>query len=461
MLVRAENNTRELPSGLNANALFARTNLGKGGLLESNFDCDLHKVMVEVAYWTKLGTQGFVPVPHQVSRLLHRREHFRILRENVMLIVRDYNTIIYTVSEKERHLFKEHLDMLDRTIEPGIRRHKWHTSADNFVYACRKECQDVFLSVKKFQSNVQKIYAEFENIATTTLTDIHKKLYLLSEFSRQQEETLAVKEREFVESFDRIARKVMKTYDLFIHRGPKIQNEWLEFVRRLDDDLEKSLKQSVKNTLLDLGKHIIGDKQRQELVPIFRVYTVLDAPQQARLKPIHDPSHAQLTSSIQGFIQKIIRVTRVVPRIEKVFRDRRAAKIGLIKKELDESALSGGNPAAAFAKAGMRQDGNYQNLSEEEKEASWKARWELPRALEEKPGYEERIAGNRKVRAKTAEIIAGIEGVAAAMEADAKHWQASEEVRQLRGARTQGHRKRALRGPQGGEIDQDPVAAYR
>lgn len=148
VLVRAENNTRDLPSSISGNALFARS--AKGGLLESNFDCDLHKVMVEVAYWTKLGTQGFVPVPHYVSKLLQRREHFRILRENVMLIVRDYNTIIHTVSEKEKSLFSEHLNQLDKIIEAGIVRHKWHAPADNFVYACRKECQEVFFSVKKF-----------------------------------------------------------------------------------------------------------------------------------------------------------------------------------------------------------------------------------------------------------------------------------------------------------------------
>jgi hypothetical protein len=67
---------------------------------------------------------------------------------------------------------------------------------------------------------------------------------------------------------------MMKTYDLFIHRGPKIQSEWLSFISRLDHNLEKSLKQAVKNTLTDLSKHIRGDS-KQDLVPLFRVYTVL------------------------------------------------------------------------------------------------------------------------------------------------------------------------------------------
>jgi hypothetical protein len=62
------------------------------------------------------------------------------------------------------------------------------------------------------------------------------------------------------------------------------------------------------------------------------------------------------------------------------------------------------------------------NLSEEEKEIQWKARWELPRPLEEKPEYAARIARNRKVNNRTVEIISGIEKIQTNMEEDRKHW---------------------------------------
>jgi len=125
ILIRSEANDRELPANLAQNPLFNRSK--KSGFLESNFDCDLHKIIVEVTYWQKIQTLGFITIPHSVSKLLLRKEHLRILRENVMLIVRDYNNIIATINDKERSLFKEHLDILDRTIEPGIRRHNWGT----------------------------------------------------------------------------------------------------------------------------------------------------------------------------------------------------------------------------------------------------------------------------------------------------------------------------------------------
>jgi hypothetical protein len=68
VLIRSDNNHRELPPSIDQNPLFSRSK--KSGLLESNFDCDLHKVMVEVSYWTKIQTLGFVTIPHNVQRLL-------------------------------------------------------------------------------------------------------------------------------------------------------------------------------------------------------------------------------------------------------------------------------------------------------------------------------------------------------------------------------------------------------
>ena len=80
--------------------------------------------------------------------------------------------------------------MLDRTIEPGIKRFNWGAAADAFVYTCRRECQEVFKKVKKFQKNQQRITEEFEKIHTTTLTQIQKKLYMLKEFIKEQEDCL-------------------------------------------------------------------------------------------------------------------------------------------------------------------------------------------------------------------------------------------------------------------------------
>ena len=89
----------------------------------------------------------------------------------------------------------------------------------------------------------------------------------------------------------------MKTYDLFLSRGSKIQTEWLTFVNRLDKKLEKSLKQSVKNTLMDLSKHIRGDSKVDLFSPFIKVYTIIDT-NDAGWRILHDPTHEEMKASM-------------------------------------------------------------------------------------------------------------------------------------------------------------------
>ena len=83
---------------------------------------------------------------------------------------------------------------------------------------------------------------------------------------------------------------------------------------------------------------------------------------------VHEPTHEEMQTSVSRFIKKIIQVVKVVPRIERIFREEREKKIALIKKEMDEAETSGGGGGAArfgAAKPGAasgREGGNYQKL---------------------------------------------------------------------------------------------------
>ena len=74
----------------------------------------------------------------------------------------------------------------------------------------------------------------------------------------------------------------------------------------------------------------------------------------------HDPTHEELKNSISSFIKKIILVTKVIPRIEKVFREEREKKISVIKKEMDEAEKSGGGGAGNAGRFGAGR-GNIRN----------------------------------------------------------------------------------------------------
>lgn len=157
-------------------------------------------------------------------------------------------------------------------------------------------------------------------------------------------------------------------------------------------------------------------------------------------------------------MKKIIHVARVVPKIEKVFREKREAKIAKLKRKMDEGEKNGANLAKELAKAGLNP--SYLNLTPEEKEQAWRQKWDLPRGKEKHDDYEDEIANNKKINNKLHEILAGIEKIQTNMDEDRKHWQASEERRQLHNMRTERGIRRIFRGGQDG-IDQDPVQRYK
>jgi len=67
-------------------------------------------------------------------------------------------------------------------------------------------------------------------------------------------------------------------------------------------------------------------------------------------------------------MRKIIKVTSVVPRIERVFREKRELVIGAIKQQVTDADRQGANTNTVFERNGFKADTNYQNLDEEQKE---------------------------------------------------------------------------------------------
>jgi len=147
----------------------------------------------------------------------------------------------------------------------------------------------------------------------------------------------------------------MQIYNEFFWGYKKsIQGFWLDFVRELDKDMERALKSAVKNSLLDLQKHVKGD--HQEIVPIFRVFTVISTTpskdQDSEWTVVNEPSHAQLKTALVDFIRRISEATSVVPRLERVFRDNYDVLVTEAwKRQIEQERTTGG--------MGRNQDPNY------------------------------------------------------------------------------------------------------
>lgn len=180
----------------------------------------------------------------------------------------------------------------------------------------------------------------------------------------------------------------------------------------------------------------------------------------------HDPSHEELKSNMSEFIKKMIAVTKVMPRVEKVFRDERDSRIAIIRKEQEDSEKSGGGAAGnagRFGRGGGARnpnDVNFQNMTQEEKDEDWRKRWQLPKPFEQKMDNERYIQGHKSVKPTIDLILDSIENIKQVMDDDKKHWRGSDEFIQLNGRRSDRGKKRILNGTND-PLDVDPVAKYK
>jgi len=84
-----------------------------------------------------------------------------------MLVVRDFNNIIDYMNDLERKLFKQHLEQVDKDINPGTLRLRWSAKniLDGFVRGCRRSCNELYLKLKMFKTNTEKIESKCSEIS--------------------------------------------------------------------------------------------------------------------------------------------------------------------------------------------------------------------------------------------------------------------------------------------------------
>jgi dynein heavy chain, axonemal len=153
-----------------------------------NFDKLILKTINEVQFWQKLS--GTVTIPNHINQILAKKEHYRQMREMIMVIVREYNLIINSIGDEFWPLFHEHLHKLDEDIKKGLINLNWNQSnlEGSYIQNCKSACSRTQYIVRTFQGNHKAIYETCNKISRTILSNIGKELYYLKVFMKQQEE---------------------------------------------------------------------------------------------------------------------------------------------------------------------------------------------------------------------------------------------------------------------------------
>lgn len=193
--------------------------------------------MKEVTTWKKLANFGAVMPSYADDVTIVHKESLRVLREYVMLAVRDYNEIIddlESFEEKEgsqkgenlhKKLFKQHLEQCEKVIAPGLTKLKWSskTILENFVRDARKSCHELSHKLSVFRTNSSKIFQKCQEISSIQLIQIDKKIeYDISFFMTEQEKHRKVMQEKFVYLLNDIKHILTESYEYFLFQRTDI-----------------------------------------------------------------------------------------------------------------------------------------------------------------------------------------------------------------------------------------------
>ncbi|KAI5104428.1 dynein heavy chain 2, axonemal isoform X1 [Silurus meridionalis] len=245
----------------------------KTGMLDINFNKSILKMLNEIQYWERLKFE----VPHFVSELFQRREDLHILRENVLLLVKDYNRIIATLSPETLGLFQERIQFLDKKIQPGMSKLTWSSKEpiSIFISDCRLHANKVQLLVAEYKAAQLAITQRCKEISELLLVHVDgKTVYSDLEFEKVQVEHQQSQLRRLQTAYKDIVDIMSKIYETFRNDGPNVQQHWVTYTDKMDLMVEEALRLNVKCSLQALSKAINGDSKTSPN-PLFRLQVVL------------------------------------------------------------------------------------------------------------------------------------------------------------------------------------------
>jgi dynein heavy chain len=334
-LMKRLSDTDDAASGKGAaQALITRA---KSGELMSNFDRPLLALFNEVLYWEKFGSE--IQIPYVAHDICNQKEKLRTLRENVLLVVRDYNKILLTLTAEERRLFSDRLRKLDKIINQGLHKLTWASRTrgitDSYVKDCRKHCQELYTIIKDYKEGKDTIFRCCGSIARAQLIKIEKNhVYVEGEFDAKQQDHRQKIQRHLADCHKKMKETVLTIYRNSFKDGTgEVQREWRAFIGQIDRKTEQCLRQTVKKSLQELSRAINGDNKTDPQT-LFKISVVLEG---NRVE--FRPTMINLTQVVNVVSKDLITTIAVVPRLKET---KEVKECGVRKRPVRDEDPEGG-----------------------------------------------------------------------------------------------------------------------
>jgi len=188
----------------------------KSGTIDICFAKNLLKLFTEASYWERLRFE----VPHYAGEVYHKREELRVLRENVLLIVRDYNHIVGNLLPEERSLFRERIKSLDKKIRPGMTKLTWASKGilEFFVTECCTHATKVSEIINNYKSSNRSIGGSCRQISEMLMVQLDgRKIYEQEEFEVEQIQHSTTVHQRIKDLHAEIIKIMRQTFEVYVH----------------------------------------------------------------------------------------------------------------------------------------------------------------------------------------------------------------------------------------------------
>ncbi|EDV25795.1 uncharacterized protein TRIADDRAFT_23475 [Trichoplax adhaerens] len=339
-------------------------------MLDLNFDKTLLKLFSEIHYWERL----MFEIPHYATEVYQKREDLRVLRENVLLVIRDYNGIILSLSNEERGLFKERIRYLDKKIQPGLTKLTWATKgiSDFFIGECRLHASKIQAIVSDYKNANASISDQCKRISELLLVRVDKKrVYDDLDFDEDQAQHRLIVERKLRQIHHGIVEKMEQVYEVFKGDGTDVQSSWRSYTAKMDRMVEEACRLNVKWSLQELSRVINGDGKSSPN-PLFRVKVTLIGD-----KIEFSPSLKKLALMVKDITEQLIVCMKCIKRLPDLLTPEKSDKEAIYAiisrddeiRKIQSAILAGLDTNETHVQNYLAKWDNYRDIWEVNKEA--------------------------------------------------------------------------------------------
>ena len=228
-----------------------------------NFDVDLLRIFAESECWQNRVALTEFQAPFAARNLSENAATLRLLRDTVMLVVRDFNQICDALTATERALFSQHLKRIEKRLAPGLSKYSWTKKyiKEVFVKKCRAECQHTLRLIRQYHAHCKSIRIQQHKMRSIICIQIDKSWQPQSvqQFKEKQLRFLKHCNLELQTWWHSMHQSLTAMYRHFQGHPKDVQNEWALIVQAANQNIENALKHCIKASLLEFSRSINGD----------------------------------------------------------------------------------------------------------------------------------------------------------------------------------------------------------